>query len=91
MMQNGNRINAERLKEARLFRRMTMDELASIVGINKQAISQFENKKASPEPITLRRIADALRFPYSFFVEGDPQSVIGNTYFRALYSSKKRT
>lgn len=90
MMQNGNRINAERLKEARLFRRMTMDELASIVGINKQAISQFENKKASPEPITLRRIADALRFPYSFFVEGDPQSVIGNTYFRALYSSKKK-
>lgn len=89
-MQNGNRINAERLKEARLFRRMTMDELASIVGINKQAISQFENKKASPEPITLRRIADALRFPYSFFVEGDPQSVIGNTYFRALYSSKKK-
>ena len=68
-MQNGNRINAERLKEARLFRRMTMEELASLIGINKQSISQFENKKTSPEPITLRKIADALRFPYSFFVE----------------------
>ena len=89
-MQNGNRINAERLKEARLFRRMTMEELASLIGINKQAISQFENKKTSPEPITLRKIADALRFPYSFFVENEPLSVIGNTYFRALYSSKKK-
>lgn len=89
-MQNRKHINAERLKEARLFQRMTMDELASAVGINKQAISQFENKKTVPEPLTLRKIADALDFPYSFFVEDDPQSIIGNTYFRALYSSKKK-
>lgn len=89
-MQNGGKINCERLKEARLFRRMTMADLAQIVGINKQAISQFENCKNSPEPMTLRRIADALRFPYSFFVEADPPSTVGNTYFRALYSSKKK-
>lgn len=89
-MQNRSRINADRLKEARLFQRMTMDELANCVGINKQAISQFENRKALPEPVTLRRIANILGFPYSFFTEEDPQSVIGNTYFRALYSSKKK-
>lgn len=90
MMQSGNRINCERLKEARLFRKMTMDDLSKVVGVNKQAISQFENNRALPEPMTLRRIADALRFPYSFFVESDPPSLIGNTYFRALYSSKKK-
>jgi len=89
-MQGGNRINYERLKEARLFRKMTMDELAKSIGINKQAISQFENHKASPEPLTLRRISEALNFPYSFFVESTPPSTIGNTYFRALYSSKKK-
>lgn len=89
-MQRGNRINRERLKEARLFRRMTMDDLAKRVGINKQAISQFENKKSTPDPGTLRKIADVLKFPYSFFVEQDPPSTIGNTYFRALYSSKKK-
>ena len=89
-MQSGGKINCERLKEARLFRKMTMAELAQIVGINKQAISQFENCKNSPEPMTLRRIADALKFPYSFFVEPDPVSTVGNTYFRALYSSKKK-
>lgn len=89
-MQRGSKINCERLKEARLFRKMTMADLAQIIGINKQAISQFENRKSSPEPMTLRRIADTLRFPYSFFVETDPASTIGNTYFRALYSSKKK-
>lgn len=89
-MQGGNRINSERLREARLFRKMTLADLAQAVGINKQAVSQFENNKASPEPITLRRIAETLKFPYHFFVEEDPVSTIGNTYFRALYSSKKK-
>lgn len=89
-MQIGSKINCERLKEARLFQKMTMADLAQIVGVNKQAISQFENCKNSPEPMTLRRIADALGFPYSFFVETDPASIVGNTYFRALYSSKKK-
>ncbi|MBN7774148.1 helix-turn-helix domain-containing protein [Clostridium aminobutyricum] len=89
-MHSGNRINCERLKEARLFRKMTMADLAQSVGINKQAISQFENNKISPDPLTLRRISEALNFPYSFFVEYDPPSIIGNTYFRALYSSKKK-
>ena len=89
-MQNGGKINSERLREARLFRKMTMADLAQAVGINKQAISQFENNKTSPEPMTLRRIAEILKFPYSFFVEYDFPSIIGNTYFRALYSSKKK-
>lgn len=89
-MQFRGKINHERLKEARLFRRMTMLDLAQIVGINKQAISQFENCKNFPEPITLRRIAEALKFPYSFFLEYDSPSTVGNTYFRALYSSKKK-
>jgi len=89
-MQSGGKINHERLKEARLFRKLTMADLAQIVGVNKQAISQFENCKTSPEQMTLRRIAEALKFPYSFFLEIDPPSTVGNTYFRALYSSKKK-
>ena len=35
--------NGERLKAARLFRRMTIAELAESTGVSKQAISQFEN------------------------------------------------
>lgn len=89
-MHTRNKINNERLKAARLFRKMTLADLALSVGVNKQAISQFENNKTSPDPVTLRKISDALSFPYSFFVEFDPPSILGNTYFRALYSSKKK-
>ena len=39
--------------------------------------------------MTLRRIADALDFRI-IFVETEDVSTIGNTYFRALYSSKKK-
>lgn len=83
-------INAKRLKEARLYRKMTMEELADAIGINKQAISQFENEKASPEPFTLKKIADTLGFPYAFFGQPDVSLCSGNTYFRALYSSSKK-
>ena len=86
----GNKINPERLKDARLFQKMTLEDLAIAVGINKQAISQFENRKAFPDPMTLKRIADVLHFPYTFFFENDPAAITGNTYFRALYSSKKK-
>ena len=75
-MQKGNRVNSERIKEARLFRKMTMADLAESVGINKQAISQFENNKTTPEPLTLRKISEALDFPYSFFLEYDNPSTI---------------
>lgn len=84
------KINAERLKEARLYRKMTMEEVADSVKINKQAISQFENGKANPEPLTLKRIADALSFPYAFFAEESIHTLVGNTYFRSLYSSRKK-
>ena len=84
------RINSERLKEARLYRKMTMEEVADIVEVNKQAISQFENGKATSEPLTLKRIADALGFPYAFFAETSTHTLIGNTYFRSLYSSRKK-
>lgn len=90
LMGKNNRINSGRLREARLFRLKTLDELAQTVGINKQAISQYENDKTSPEPMTLKRIADVLGFPYSFFAEQDEDSIVGNTYFRALYSSRKK-
>ena len=89
-MQRLKGLNSQRLKEARLYKKMTMADLAEQVGINKQAISQFENDKNDPDPITLRKISVVLGFPYSFFTEQSKPSIIGNTYFRALYSSKKK-
>lgn len=83
--------NHLRLNEARLYRKMTIEELSGVIGISKQAVSQFENKKSVPDFDTLNKISDVLNFPIRFFRESIEDSVsIGNTYFRAPFSSNKK-
>lgn len=82
--------NPSRLSEARTYVKMTGEELANLIGVKKQAISQFENNKATPEYETVEKISSALNFPISFFYERDISSTKGNTYFRAPFSSNKR-
>ena len=83
--------NPMRLNEARLYRKMTIEELANSVGVKKQAISQFENGKSSPEFGTLQAISETLNFPTRFFIEDNSKdTLVGNTYFRAPFSSNKK-
>lgn len=82
--------NGDRLRTARIYRGKTIAELAEEVSVTKQAISQFENGKA-PGLETLLRLISALGFPREYFYEEDKDKIqIGNTYFRALLSSKKK-
>jgi Zn-dependent peptidase ImmA (M78 family)/DNA-binding XRE family transcriptional regulator len=86
-----NHFNPSRLEEARLYRKVTMEELANSVGVKKQAISQFENGKALPDFRTLNEISNALQFPVSFFNDDTGKgTMVGNTYFRAPFSSKQK-
>ena len=87
---NQRKFNPSRLSEARTYTKMTGEDLANIIGIKKQAISQFENGKATPEYETVEKISSALNFPLNFFYEKDVPILKGNTYFRAPFSSNKR-
>jgi Zn-dependent peptidase ImmA (M78 family)/DNA-binding XRE family transcriptional regulator len=83
--------NPLRLNEARLYRKMTIEELANAIGMSKQAISQFENRKCDPDFNTLNKISNALNFPVRYFMEDMGADVaLGNTYFRAPFSSNKK-
>ena len=82
--------NPTRLAEARAYSKITGEELANLIGVKKQAISQFENKKATPMYETVSRISDVLHFPVEFFYENRTSVLQGNTYFRAPFSSNKR-
>ena len=84
------KFNPSRLSEARTYSKMTGEELANSIGVKKQAISQFENGKATPEYKTVERISSVLKFPVNFFYEKDVPSLQGTTYFRAPFSSNKR-
>lgn len=81
--------NGERLKTARLYRNMTISELAEKVSVTKQAISQYENNQTTPKPDVLFQFVSALGFPMGFFTEKDNYKVnINNTFFRALSTAK---
>ncbi len=84
------KFNPSRLSEARTYSKMTGEELANAIGVKKQAISQFENGKATPEYENVERISSILNFPVDYFYEKDLPSLQGNTYFRAPFSSNKR-
>ena len=50
----------ERLKKTREKRKMSLEDLASKVGITKQAIFKYEKGFMSPQPVVLAEIAKAL-------------------------------
>lgn len=81
----------ERLKNARLYRGMTLTDLAAQTGVSKQALSQYENSSIKPELDRLFALAKALNFPVGYF--SAPYSYRINTettYFRSLMSTPKR-
>lgn len=82
--------NPKRLYEARIYNKITGEELANQIGVKKQSISIFENGKAMPEYLTVCKISEVLHFPIDFFYENNVVFTQGNTYFRALFSSNKK-
>lgn len=81
--------NGERLKSARIYRNMTITELAQRVNISKQAISQYEKNQITPKPDVLFNFVSVLQFPIGYFTEKDNENInIENTFFRSLSSAK---
>lgn len=82
--------NGKRLKNARLFRGLTLTELANRTEISKQSISLYENEKNIPEHIRVQKLATTLNFPYDFFFQKDTfEAITDVTYFRSLTSATK--
>jgi Zn-dependent peptidase ImmA (M78 family)/DNA-binding XRE family transcriptional regulator len=80
----------KRLKNARLFRGLTLTELADHTGISKQSISLYENERNTPEHERVQALASTLNFPYEFFFQTDAcETVTEVTYFRSLASATK--
>lgn len=83
--------NGERLKKARIYRGLTVAELAEQVGCQRQTLSMYEISKSQPtEKEIVQRIARVLDFPYKFFYERTESCSTGTTYFRSLLTTNKR-
>lgn len=61
----------EWLKEKRLAKGLTLNELAAQVGVSWQAISYYENGGRRPSPDTAIKIGNVLGFDWKRFYEDD--------------------
>lgn len=81
----------ERLKNARMYRGLTLTELAKRTEISKQSISLYENGNNVPDHMKVRLLAAELNFPYDYFFQTDNYvAKTETTYFRSLASANKK-
>src|SRR5690606_12096566 len=83
--------NGERLKKARIYRGLTVAELAKHLDCQRQTVSMYENKKIeNPDETVVKKMSEVLSFPVKFFYEPDRLLNVGSTYFRALLTTNKK-
>ncbi|HKQ49913.1 MAG TPA: XRE family transcriptional regulator [Phycisphaerae bacterium] len=81
-------LNRKMLVLARESRGLTQSALAEAAEIRQSSISRFENGTIMPDDETLRRLADSLDYPVSFFFQTD--DVYGLTSGCLYYRKFKR-
>lgn len=83
--------NGERLKKARIYRGLTVAELAEQVGCQRQTLSMYEISKSQPaDPKIITQISQVLDFPTNFFYEHPNLSPTSTIYFRSLLTTSKK-
>ena len=83
--------NGERLKKARIYRGLTVAELAERVGCQRQTLSMYEISKSQPtDKTTVARLSQELDFPVKYFYEHPNTSASGTVYFRSLLTTNKK-
>lgn len=83
--------NGERLKKARIYRGLTVAELADRVGYQRQTLSMYEISKSQPTDRTIvARLAQELDFPVKYFYEHPAAFSSGTVYFRSLLTTNKK-
>lgn len=87
----GMQFNGERLKKARIYRGLTVAELAEKIDCHRQTLSMYELSKSQPaDKNTIEKIARGLRFPLKFFYQSAAPAIEGTVYFRSLLTTNKK-
>ena len=66
-------MNYSRIKEARKKAKLTQEQLASVLGVNRATVSKYENGEITPPIDQLENIARATKTPVDFFLYGTTQ------------------
>lgn len=78
-----------RLKEAREARGFAVTQLAEILGISRQSISDYERGVSTPSPEVINSISTRLNFPKMFFLSTPDRYELNPVFFRSITSATK--
>jgi Zn-dependent peptidase ImmA (M78 family)/DNA-binding XRE family transcriptional regulator len=85
------RFNGNRLQFARQYNGLSSDDLAKLIKVSSQAISQYETGKTTPQFDKLISLSEVLHFPCNFFLQdSNIQIESGSAYFRSLMKTPKK-
>ncbi len=84
--------NGSRLKEARLYNKFTITELAEKLNVTKQMVSKYESEKSEPSFEKSLQLIDILGYPREFFYTAD-RHLIDNegTFFRSRLTATQKS
>ncbi len=81
----------KRIKQARISRGFSKVELADLIGVTRQAVSQYESGKIEPSWGVLNEMSRILKYPVDFFrksVSEEAQASV--VFFRSKKTAKKK-
>lgn len=91
-MDNQKNIVPYRIKQARVSRGLSMAELADLIGVSKQAISQYETGKSYPSSYIMNKLSKFLKYSVDFFKKPLPvnTSAESGVFFRSNRTARKK-
>lgn len=63
--------NGNRLKEMRIVRRITLEQLAHELGMTKQAVSKYEHNQSIPSTVTINKMLSILDISFKYLCKED--------------------
>lgn len=88
MNKNDRKVVPNRIKQARISRGYSMGELAELIDVTRQSISQYELGKTVPSTSVIVKLSDILKYPTSFFYKEIPTNDNANS---AVFFRSRRT
>ncbi|KUO78397.1 MAG: hypothetical protein APF81_16380 [Desulfosporosinus sp. BRH_c37] len=83
--------NGTRLKEMRIVRKMTLEQLALALGMTKQAVSKYEHDQSIPASDTIDKMLNLLSMPFKYLCKEDISynAECSALFFRAMSSTTR--
>lgn len=89
-METPPRFSGEHLREAREARDLSGTALADLLGVTRQAVSQYEAGKQCPRPDVMEKIYRVLNLPPAFFTRAAAPLPPTPVFYRSLAATTKR-